>query len=390
MALKEYAGAATATRLAGTLAIGTTTSFAVVTGGGSGYPTGAAPFVVVIDRGTALEEKILVTSRASDTFSSLTRGYDGTSAQAHAAQAVVEHVYDAASATESSAHTNTTSRDDHTQYLKTDGTRAPTGITNLAGTPVAKSSPNDTALKGTGPALALFDHKHLRETTAELQALLFPVGMIVPTAAAAASTGWLLCDGSQVLGATYPALAAELGTGASSRYGAATAGNIRLPDLGQKFPMGKAASGTGATLGASGGSKDAIAVTHGHSITDPNHNHTQNQHAHTDAGHAHGVTDPQHKHGFAGDTGFRFVVTSGGAADKENNAGGGTQTPVSYGAMDNAATGVSVNGGTASINNQTATNVAGATGVTVQSGGTSGTDANLPAYAVVNYMIKAH
>lgn len=125
MGLKEYAGAAPATRLSGSLASGTLTNFAVITGGGAGYPTGStAPFVVVIDRGTATEEKILVTARSGDTFSGLTRGYDGAgSGQAHAAQAVVEHVYDAVSASEASQHTNVTTRDDHTQYMKADGTR---------------------------------------------------------------------------------------------------------------------------------------------------------------------------------------------------------------------------------------------------------------------------
>lgn len=163
MVLKEYAGAAPATRLSGSLAAGTVTNFAVITGGGSGYPTGAtAPFVVVIDRGTATEEKILVATRAGDTFSTLTRGYDGTSAQTHGAQAVVEHVFDAASATEDNAHVNTVTRDDHSQYLKTDGSRAPTGITNIAAIAGA-SAPGDTASKGTGPTLALSDHRHSRE-----------------------------------------------------------------------------------------------------------------------------------------------------------------------------------------------------------------------------------
>lgn len=169
MALKEYAGGAPATRLSGTLAAGTVTSFAVVTGGGAGYPTGAtAPFVVVIDRNTATEEKILVNTRSGDTFGSggtgLTRGYDNTSAQTHQAQAIVEHVYDALSATEASAHTNTTTRDDHTQYLKTDGTRAPTGISNIAAIAGA-SAPGDTAAKGSGPTLALSDHRHSREAS---------------------------------------------------------------------------------------------------------------------------------------------------------------------------------------------------------------------------------
>jgi len=168
MALKEFAGNAPATRLAGTLAQGTTTNFAVITNGGGGYPTGAtAPFVVVIDRNTSLEEKILVNTRAGDTFGSggtgLTRGYDNTAPQTHQAQAVVEHVYDAASATEASAHTNTTTRDDHTQYQRTDGTRAFTGLTAVATGAPTNSAIADVAAVGAGNDLAKSTHKHGRE-----------------------------------------------------------------------------------------------------------------------------------------------------------------------------------------------------------------------------------
>lgn len=168
MALKEFAGNAPATRLAGTLAQGTTTNFAVITNGGGGYPTGAtAPFVVVIDRNTSLEEKILVNTRAGDTFGSggtgLTRGYDNTAPQTHQAQAVVEHVYDAASATEASAHTNATTRDDHTQYLRTDGTRAFTAVTAIATGAPTSSAPGDIAAIGAGTDLAKSTHKHGRE-----------------------------------------------------------------------------------------------------------------------------------------------------------------------------------------------------------------------------------
>lgn len=74
----------------------------------------------------------------------------------------MEHVYDALSATEASGHTNTVTRDDHTQYLKTDGSRALTGIATIAAIAGA-SAPGDTASKGTGPTLALSDHRHSRE-----------------------------------------------------------------------------------------------------------------------------------------------------------------------------------------------------------------------------------
>ena len=54
--LKEFSGNAPITRLSDQLPAANVTSFVVATNGGAGYPKGAtAPFVVVIDKGTALE-----------------------------------------------------------------------------------------------------------------------------------------------------------------------------------------------------------------------------------------------------------------------------------------------------------------------------------------------
>ena len=90
--LKDFAGAAAATAL--TSAINSTAaSFAV--GDGSTYPTGPTPFVIVVDRGLSTEEKMLVGSRATNTFTITERGYDGTTAQSHASGAIVEHCLDA-------------------------------------------------------------------------------------------------------------------------------------------------------------------------------------------------------------------------------------------------------------------------------------------------------
>jgi len=63
----------------------------------STYPSGNNPFVVVVDRGTPDEEKILVSSKTSTTFDSCIRGYDNTSAVAHSSAAFVDHVLDALS-----------------------------------------------------------------------------------------------------------------------------------------------------------------------------------------------------------------------------------------------------------------------------------------------------
>jgi hypothetical protein len=90
-----------------------------------------------------------------------------------------------------------------------------------------------------------------------------PVGALMPYGGAAAPTGWLLCNGAAVSRATYASLYSILGTA----YGAGDGStSFNLPDLRQRFPLGKAASGTGATLGASGG-----AIDHAHST--PAHSH---------------------------------------------------------------------------------------------------------------------
>lgn len=64
---------------------------------GSTFPDGTSgkPFVIVINRGTPLEEKILCSSRSSNNFIVSSRGYDGTSSQNHANGVRVDHVLDA-------------------------------------------------------------------------------------------------------------------------------------------------------------------------------------------------------------------------------------------------------------------------------------------------------
>jgi hypothetical protein len=65
---------------------------------GSTFPTGSSnPFVIVIDRGTVNEEKILISSRSSNTLTVSSRGYDGIAAVAHSSGASVDHILDATS-----------------------------------------------------------------------------------------------------------------------------------------------------------------------------------------------------------------------------------------------------------------------------------------------------
>lgn len=131
MPRKEFAGGAAATTLSGAI---NSTALSITLADGSTYPAGTNPFVIIIGRGTASEEKILVTSRAGSVLtvaSTGDRGYDGTTAAAHADGDTVEHCIDAITVDEANAHVNDTSRNDHTQYLqKAGGTM--TGEVNFA------------------------------------------------------------------------------------------------------------------------------------------------------------------------------------------------------------------------------------------------------------------
>lgn len=89
---KEWAGGVVRSTLTAGINASVTT-FSVVDG--SSFPSGVKPFVLVIDRGTATEEKLIITSRTGNSFTVLQRGYDGSSGQTHAAGAYVEHVLDA-------------------------------------------------------------------------------------------------------------------------------------------------------------------------------------------------------------------------------------------------------------------------------------------------------
>lgn len=154
-----------------------------------------------------------------------------------------------------------------------------------------------------------------------------PVGAILPYGGASAPALWLLCNGASLLRASYPALFTAIGTA----YGTADGTHFTLPDLRQRMPLGKAASGTGATLGDTGGAID-------HTHTGPSHTHT----------------GPAHTH----DISLQSVAVQSGTGTNINN-------PLS------------------------ATTTSSGTGATGASG-TGATSANNPPYQVVNFIIFAN
>jgi microcystin-dependent protein len=197
-----------------------------------------------------------------------------------------------------------------------------------------------------------------------------PAGTISMFAGDTAPVGWLMCDGAAVDRTIYADLFAALGLKYGLGNGTTT---FNLPDIQSRFPVGKGAAVWSDTLNKKGGTKDLIVVSHNHST--PNHIHS----ASGSAG-----NDPQRQldvrnmatNGYL----YRFpaLVTSGGngAAGElgydDGNAGFGGKYAAIMPAHSHTI-GVTVNSGGAS---------------TTGSAGGSATDANLPPFITVNFIIK--
>lgn len=159
MARLEIRGSAPALTLSAPITAGSATL--QVTGTITNWPTGVTyDFEVVVDRGTANEEHILCTSLTPGTPNLLgvtTRGYNGTTAVAHSASAKVEHFVSATLIDDLEDHVYRTTRDDHAQYIKTDGTRGFSAVPAIVGTPVSIGA---AISAGTAVTLARSDHVH--------------------------------------------------------------------------------------------------------------------------------------------------------------------------------------------------------------------------------------
>ena len=175
-------------------------------------------------------------------------------------------------------------------------------------------------------------------TTAFVQTGLGTVNSVIagtiqmwPTVSA--PSGYLLCDGTAVSRTTYATLFGVVGTTFGTGDGSTT---FNLPNYQDRMPIGK---GTiAASIGATGGTKDAVVVSHTHSITDPGHQHNTSV------------------------TGHLLFDVNGGS---NVPYGGPGSYPGTYFSMDNNTTGISVN-----------------------TAGVSGTNANLTPYLGINFIIK--
>ena len=162
---------------------------------------------------------------------------------------------------------------------------------------------------------------------------LIPSGSIQMWPTATAPTNWKLCDGSAISRTTYAVLFQLIGV----TFGAGDSSTtFNLPNYTNRMPYGT-------TVGATGGSADAIVVSHTHTatVTDSGHNHISGRAS------------------ASANTGSATGVLAKGNSDFDY--------PLLGGATQSATTGISVANSTT---------------------GASGTNANLPPYLGINFIIK--
>jgi len=189
---------------------------------------------------------------------------------------------------------------------------------------------------------------------------IIPPGCLMMYASTTAPSGWLSCDGSAVLRATYSALFAIIGTTYGSGNGSTT---FNLPDMRGRTPIGTG-TGTGLTgrnLGQTGGAET-------HTLTTsqmPSHTHSAT--TNTAGNHFHTINDPGHSHVFQ--------------KPQSQNLGFGQQGNVTDGMQSyntsTSFTGISINPAGAHTHT-----------VTINSEGSGGSHNNMQPFLVVNYIIK--
>lgn len=223
-----------------------------------------------------------------------------------------------------------------------------------------------------------------------------PPGIIRMFAGLVAPSGHLFCDGSLKLRADYPELFAAIGTQWGAGDGSTTFG---IPNIQERFPVGRGAAAWADVVAEIGGSKDLIVVAHGH---DMSHSHLTSNHQHN-AYHGHaasawtadvdhhnhpgegvnsnmGLVSRQNQYIWGGSEYFNLAIAASGSGAQMRSGGAGLGGYHRHNAgADVVPANFNTSGAGAEWLNLSQNTVAT---------GASGTDKNLPPYVVVNFIIK--
>jgi microcystin-dependent protein len=214
-----------------------------------------------------------------------------------------------------------------TGNMSVGGTLGVTGATSLTTGSISGVMTAPTAAAGTNTTQLA--------TTAFVTQNAVQTGTINMWPTASAPTGYLLCAGAAVSRTTYAALFAVISTTFGAGDGSTT---FNLPNYTNRMPYGT-------TIGATGGSADAVVVSHTHTAS---------------------VTDPGHSHVLALDN-IMYAYPYGYGANVRGDYGAVHAALIASPSTNSATTSISVSNSTT---------------------GVSGTNANLPPYLGINFIIK--
>lgn len=204
------------------------------------------------------------------------------------------------------------------------------------------------------------------EQVAAAVAAVIPTGVIQIWAGATAPAGWLLCQGQAVSRSTYAALFALIGETYGSGNGTTT---FNLPNMKGRVVAGvDSADASFDNLGETGGSKNAVNVSHTHGDTFA---------VASDGAHTHTPAASRKLYDLEQIARVGGLPTSGAAGWLFNDVGGYGRLPVDSAKWDN---------GSISLTSAAAHNHA-LTG-SVTSAGESATNKNLQPYIAMHFIIK--
>lgn len=194
-----------------------------------------------------------------------------------------------------------------------------------------------------------------------------PTGATLPYAGQVVPAGFLYCDGTAVSRSTYAALFAVIGV----LYGVGNSSTtFNLPNLTGRFPVGYHGGLTAFNaVGKVGGNKDAVVVSHAHGLA-LNATGLAGDHFHTITA-GRGIYDMQE---IARAGGF---PTTGAAGFLFGNTEGVGRLQIDSVKWQNGTANILATGSHAHSNSGSVTATGGAA-----------TDANLPPYLVMNFIIK--